>query len=354
MKRIFYAATILLMVSSPLAPAYASAPTGPTGSIGTMELTIDGSGLTITRSGTPTFSAGTIVYQLFACSTPENGETSASASNGPRACNELTDSSGNPFTGNSLNDAYRLTGTNPNRYSRYNTDAGQYITYTAKVVDTFVPYFVYPPSVRALGPIPSAPPGQNSGQSSAATVAPTEPTKYRGPEFVGLSKMEVSKGGSATIEGKLLDEISTIEINGKAASFSAISETELVLAIPADLTPGNFDLVINSSAGKLTHLDAIRVKEPREGKSFTTKSSSELTPETIAEHIAFASNQASYINRIRCTVNSSDLAEARKQAVSLCAKIVASNPRIVTSIVEAKSTIRSNHVFARVSYGWNK
>jgi hypothetical protein len=166
--------------------------------------------------------------------------------------------------------------------------------------------------------------------------------------------MEVSKGGSATIEGKLLDEISTIEINGKAASFSAISETELVLAIPADLTPGNFDLVINSSAGKLTHLDAIRVKEPREGKSFTTKSSSELTPETIAEHIAFASNQTSYINRIRCTVNGSDLAEARKQAVSLCAKIVASNPRIVTSIVEAKSTIRSNHVFARVSYGWNK
>lgn len=347
MKRIFCAATILLMVSSPLAPAFASAPTG---SIGTMALTIDGSGLTITRSGTPTFSAGTIVYQLLACSTPENAETSASPNNGPSACNELTDSSGNPFSGNSLNDAYRLTGTNPNRYSRYNTDAGEYITYTAKVVDTLVPYFVHPPSVRALGPLPPAPPGQNSGQSSAATVAPTL-TKYSGPEFSSLSLKPVMQGAGATLSGKNLDEISSIEIGGKAATFKLDGDSSLNLSLPAGLAPGVYDLVVNSAAGKLTHLRAIEVKESTTPTSFTTTTMGLGTEPAFQKHRDFAATQHSSLNKARCVVNASSLATAELRAKRLCALVGFSNASLKTFVIEARSTVTSDAIYARVHYG---
>lgn len=349
MKRIFYAATILLMVSSPLAPAFASAPTG---SIGTMALTIDGSGLTITRSGTPTFSAGTIVYQLFACSTPENAETSASPNNGPSACNELTDSSGNPFTGNSLNDAYRLTGTNPNRYSRYNTGVGEYITYTAKVVDTLVPYFVHPPSVRALGPLPPGSSGQNSGQSSAATVAPTL-TKYSGPEFSALSAKPVMNGTSTTLTGKRLTQVSSIEIGGKAATFAAASDTELSLTPAADLAPGNYDLVIYSSAGKLTHINAVRVQSPLKAFSITSVSEGRITNDQYIEHALIAAMQQPELTKARCIVNGPNLAQAKAQAERLCALVRASNKSIETTVVESRSTVNNNKVYARVTYGWN-
>jgi hypothetical protein len=40
-------------------------------------------------------------------------------------------------------------------------------------------------------------------------------------------------------------------------------------------------------------------------------------------------------------------------AESLCARVRAANPNIETVVVEARSTVKNNSVFARVIYGWN-
>jgi hypothetical protein len=47
------------------------------------------------------------------------------------------------------------------------------------------------------------------------------------------------------------------------------------------------------------------------------------------------------------------MAMARAMADRLCAIVKASNPNIETTVVEPRSTVKGDAVFARVSYGWN-
>jgi hypothetical protein len=52
-------------------------------------------------------------------------------------------------------------------------------------------------------------------------------------------------------------------------------------------------------------------------------------------------------------VNGSNLALAKAQAERLCALVAAANPNIETTVIEPRSTVKNNSVFARVTYGWN-
>jgi hypothetical protein len=160
-------------------------------------------------------------------------------------------------------------------------------------------------------------------------------------------------GSTGKLEGRRLDQISTIEIGGKAATFTASGAESLELTLPAGLAPGLYDLVINSSAGKLTHINAIRVREPLKSVSVTTLSRGSISNDQYLEHSLVASMQVPELTRARCVVNASSVAAARAQAERLCAIVKASNPNIETTIVEARSTVRNNSVFARVVYGWN-
>ena len=188
------------------------------------------------------------------------------------------------------------------------------------------------------------------GGSSAAT--PT-PAKYSGPEFSGLSGMGIMTGSTGKLEGKRLDQISSIEIGGKAATFTATSATELELSLPAGLAPGLYDLVINSSAGKLTHINAIQVREPKQSFSITTRSTGKISEEQYLEHSLIAAMQAPELNKARCIVNASTQAMAEAMANRLCAIVKASNPNIETTVVVPRSTVKNDTVFARVIYGWN-
>ena len=52
----------------------------------------------------------------------------------------------------------------------------------------------------------------------------------------------------------------TASVQGKSVTVLENTDTKLVLAVPAGLTPGNnVDLVINSSSGTLTHQDAFDI-----------------------------------------------------------------------------------------------
>jgi hypothetical protein len=160
-------------------------------------------------------------------------------------------------------------------------------------------------------------------------------------------------GTTGKLEGKRLNEISAIEIGGKAAPFTVTSATELELSLPAGLTPGLYDLVINSSAGKLTHINAIQVRAPRQSFSVTTRSNLRISNDHYLEHSLIASMQTPELTRARCIVNASSIASARAQAERLCAIVKASNPNIETTIIEPRSDVRNDSVYARVVYGWN-
>ena len=192
--------------------------------------------------------------------------------------------------------------------------------------------------------------GNGSNQTS---VTPAAPAKYSGPEFSGLSGMRIMSGSTGKLEGKRLDQISSIEIGGKTATFTATSATELSLAVPAGLAPGVYDLVINSTAGKLTQIGAIVVREPLKAFSFTSRTSGKVTEEKFREHAIVATIQEPELNKARCVVNAKSLAAAKAQAQRLCALIKGANSNIVTTVIDARSTVKNDSVFARVIYGWN-
>jgi hypothetical protein len=179
------------------------------------------------------------------------------------------------------------------------------------------------------------------------------PAKYAGPEFSGLSAKPVTVGASSVLEGKRLNEVSSITIGGKAATFTATSATELILSLPAGLAPGLYDLVIHSAAGKLTQINAVRVQGPRTSLSVTTISEGRISSEQLHEHALIAAMQQPELTKARCIVNGPNLAQAKAQAERLCALVRASNKNIETTVVESRSTVKNNKVYARVSYGWN-
>ena len=190
------------------------------------------------------------------------------------------------------------------------------------------------------------PPAQNP--SSNLTSA-----KYAGPEFSSLSLKPVMHGTSTTLTGKRLSQVSSIEIGGKAATFTSVSDTELSLTPAADLAPGTYDLVINSAAGKLSHMNAVRIQPALRSFSVTTRAENRITEEQYQEHSLIASMQQTELTKARCIVNGPNLAQAKAQAERLCALVKAANPNIETTVIDPRSTVKNNTVFARVTYGWN-
>ena len=193
-----------------------------------------------------------------------------------------------------------------------------------------------------------------TGVSNSPSSESPAPANYSGPELSGLSSKEIISGTSSRLEGKNLSSVTSIEIGGKPATFKLDGSSALDLTVPAGLAPGLYDLVINSPSGKLTHINAILVREPLRSFSITSRSEGRISEEHYQEHTIVASMQLPELNKARCVVNGPNLAQARAQAARLCALVKAANPNIQATVVEARSTVKGNTVFARVSYGWTK
>jgi hypothetical protein len=96
---------------------------------------------------------------------------------------------------------------------------------------------------------------------AAAPAAPATPAPYTGPVLASFSSrtLDVCTPKSITITGVRLSGV-TASVQGKSVTVLENTDTKLVLAFPAGLTPGNnVDLVINSSSGTLTHQDAFDI-----------------------------------------------------------------------------------------------
>ena len=187
-----------------------------------------------------------------------------------------------------------------------------------------------------------------SAPRSGSTAAPI---KYSGPEFSSLSLKPVLNGSGTTLEGRKLDQISTITIDGKAAKLSDATDKSLKLELPAGLKPGVYDLVVTTANhGKLTHMNAIRIREELPPTSLTIKGAGVLTGEDFKKLTAFSRTQNPDMNTVTCIVNSSSEGKSFMQARALCDRIAANNLNIKTTQFEARSTVEGSAVFARVVF----
>ena len=92
--------------------------------------------------------------------------------------------------------------------------------------------------------------------SSTSTPAPAS---YSGP-WIGSPQMTAIAGSDLVLSGSKLTTINKLSIAGTTVSFLSISDTELRITVPAALMAGTYDLVVESSYGKLIIQSAIVVQ----------------------------------------------------------------------------------------------
>ena len=189
------------------------------------------------------------------------------------------------------------------------------------------------------------------GGPAGSPVTPGAPIKYSGPEFASLSLKPVLSGTATTLEGRKLDQISSITIDGKPAKISDATDKSLKLELPAGLKPGAHDMfVVTDGHGKLTHMNAFRVREVMPNTSLTIKGSDVFSGEEFKKLTAFARTQNPEMITATCIVNSNSEGKSFTQARALCDRIAATNLNIKTTMFENRSTVQGSAIFARVVF----
>jgi hypothetical protein len=187
--------------------------------------------------------------------------------------------------------------------------------------------------------------------SGPGSVGAAAPVKYSGPEFSGLALKPALAGSSATLEGRKLDQISSVTIGGKAAVLSNATDKSVNIGLPAGLTPGVYDLVVTTANhGKLTHMNAIRIREVLPPASLTIQGTGVLSGEEFKKLTAFSRTQNPDMNTVTCIVNSNSEGKSFMQARALCDRIAATNLNVKTTMFETRSTVKSSAIFARVVF----
>ena len=102
--------------------------------------------------------------------------------------------------------------------------------------------------------------------------------------------------------------------------------------------------------GKLTHMNAIRIREVMPDTSLTIKGSGVLSGEEFKKLTAFSRTQNPDMNTVTCIVNSGSEGKSFTQARALCDRIAATNLNIKTTKFEVRSTVEGSAIFARVVF----
>ena len=90
-------------------------------------------------------------------------------------------------------------------------------------------------------------------------AAPPAPAPYTGPLINGVSKRQVWAGETVSISGQRLSGVSKVTVDGQQLEISKLSSTGFDVLIPNGLSAGSKDLLIESSLGNLTYLNAFEV-----------------------------------------------------------------------------------------------
>jgi hypothetical protein len=190
---------------------------------------------------------------------------------------------------------------------------------------------------------------QGSGGSGGSGSAPA-PARYEGPEILAVDVFRpIVAGGKLTFTGKNLSAVTSATIGAKAASLSFDAATGLTIGTPVGLAPGKYDLVLQSSYGVLTHINAVTVKAPTPTTNIGFRSDDKhLSEQQVLDLVAFNKTLNPDYEKVRCIVNSSDAKTAQRIADLVCAHVARGEARNVEVIKDIRNTYPGEGFWVRV------
>lgn len=188
-----------------------------------------------------------------------------------------------------------------------------------------------------------------TGISASPTVT-AAPSVYVGPEILAVDTFRpIVAGGKLTFTGKNLSAVTSATIGAKAASLSFDAATGLTIGTPVGLAPGKYDLVMQSSYGVLTHINAVTVKAPTPTTNIGFRSDDKhLSEQQVLDLVAFNKTLNPDYEKVRCIVNSSDAKTAQRIADLVCAHVARGEARNVEVIKEIRNTYPGEGFWVRV------
>lgn len=191
--------------------------------------------------------------------------------------------------------------------------------------------------------------GGMPGGPGGSSVRPSGP-KYEGPEILAVDTFRpIIAGGKLTFTGKNLSAVTSATIGSKAASLSFDATSGLSIGTPAGLAPGKYDLVMESSYGKLTHINAVTIKAPTPTVTIGFRSDDAyLDEKQVLDLVAFNQTLNPDYEKVRCIVNASDPKVAKRIADLVCAQVARGEARNVEVIKDIRNTYPGEGFWVRV------
>jgi hypothetical protein len=189
-----------------------------------------------------------------------------------------------------------------------------------------------------------------STQGSGGSSSTPAPSRYEGPEILALDDPRpMVAGGKLVFTGKNLSSVTSASIGSLAATLSYDAATGLTIATPPVLAPGKYDLVMQSSYGKLTHINAVTIKAPTPTATIGFRSDApHLNENQVLDLVAFNQTLNPDYEKVRCIVNASDPKTAKRIADLVCAQVARGEARNVEVIKDIRNTYSGEGFWVRV------
>lgn len=318
----------LVGVSIGAAPAQATLMTPPT--------------LTAITSGVPSTSDGSysgvsiVVTQFRACPSSVVASTGFSTILTTSGCRSLTSDTTTLVKPTDLSTAFINLGSSP--YPSYAPEISNYpnVVFVVQLSDGTA---AWTNSILYSG----------SGSSSASEEeTPAPAPSYAGPKISSFNLSAVAAGGSLVATGKRLNTVQSATIGGLAAGIKT-SADGMEISVPETLLPGTYDLVMQTSHGVLTHINAVVVTAKPELSVITLRGSGTSVSEDLATELAAISalHSSSY-NKIHCLVNMADATAAAAIAAEVCDLLKSGSLADATTLTTLKSTFNGSGFWLRI------
>jgi hypothetical protein len=190
------------------------------------------------------------------------------------------------------------------------------------------------------------------GVSGGQVVTPTSGSgaDYSGPQIMAIENPRpIIAGGSLVFTGRGLESVTQATIGDKAASMSFDANKGLSIGTPAGLAPGKYDLVMQSSFGKLTFINGVSIKAPTPTATIGFRSDAQhLNEKQVLDLVAFNQTLNQDYEKVRCIVNASDPKTAKRIADLVCAQVARGEARNVEVIKDIRNNYSGEGFWVRV------
>lgn len=189
-----------------------------------------------------------------------------------------------------------------------------------------------------------------SGGEITPSVSTPSPSVYAGPQIMAISTPRpILSGGKLVFTGQNLDSITQATIGAKTATLSFDAKTGLSIGTPAGLAAGKYDLVMQSSFGKLTFINGVSIKGPTPTVTIGFRSDADhLNEKQVLDLVAFNKTLNPDYEKVRCIVNASDAKTAQRIADLVCAQVARGEARNVEVIKDVRTSYLGEGFWVRV------